>query len=91
MTTDLKGYCLTCGKGPLQHGPIHDCTPNPIITHLTARIAELEAREAERLKPCVWEYQSLKSRWRSGCGDIFTNLPGKFCDCGHLAKAKEEK
>ena len=40
--TDLKGYCLTCGKHTLNAGGYHACHEHPVIAHLRARIAELE-------------------------------------------------
>ena len=40
--TDLKGYCLTCGKHTLNAGGFHTCPENPVIAHLKARIVELE-------------------------------------------------
>ena len=39
--TDLKGYCLTCGKHTLNAGGFHTCYENPVIAHFKARIAEL--------------------------------------------------
>ena len=43
MTNDPKGFCLTCGNGPLHPDGIHSCRENPVLAHLKARIAELEA------------------------------------------------
>ena len=47
--TDLKGYCLICGNGPLHPDGIHSCHEHPVIAHLKGRIAELEERLANRL------------------------------------------
>ena len=41
--TDLKGYCLTCGKHTLNPGGFHSCHEHPVIAYFKARIAKLEA------------------------------------------------
>ena len=116
--TDLKDYCLTCGKHTLNPGGFHSCHENPVITHLKnriteleaqatrdlkfisslndecdamkARIAELEAIEAQRMKPCVWTTAEGPGWNTDHC--TWSGYIPKFChDCGHPVVAKEEK
>ena len=95
MTTDRKQASPSTFTGTIPTGvptftgtftpPIHDQ-----LIQAQARIAELEAREAEAKKPCVWK--------RNAYG-YFTDCMGlafraeetePFCSsCGHSVEVKE--